>query len=52
LIKAASALKKIRLLLIPHGDRSKKAVKARSPKTTIGQPIIKNEHAKITWRGA
>ena len=44
--KSGSALKKIRLLLIPHGDRTKQQQRATVPKTTIDRPsIIKKEHA-------
>ena len=44
--KSGSALKKIRLLLIPNGDRKKTKQRATVTKTTINRPsIIKKEHA-------
>jgi len=45
-MKAVSALKKIRLLLIPLGDRSKKAVKGKVAKNNNRPPDNKKEHDK------
>ena len=51
-IKAASALKKIRLLLTPDGGRSK-SKKGLATKNNNRPPKNKKEHAtEITWRGA